>query len=402
MVRNFSARGEVLIQNSWLMIYTSFIGKPKPITVVDCAEIPALIALRGNWGWPFPAMMVTVRKGAQGELEGRFFESCNTAPRTIKDDRIKEIVQKPFYYPLPASSTKFPFSAKASAGEVDGLPREISMDLGAGIFMDMILVLPGTFTMGSPVDEKGHRQNENQHAVRITKPFYLGKHEVTQAVWERVMTAKIPGADSKSDPLKRYWSGSYHFDGSHAVDITGNPRPSSFIDPERPVENVSWRQSKEFLARLNLLVDGGGFRLPTEAEWEYASRAGTATAYFFGNDAAGLDTCAWYKSNGGEETHRIGTGQPNPWGFYDMYGNVWEWCEDQFTGEPYSVQEGPGLSDPCLRGDANGNQYQVVRGGSFAFSTHMCRSANRSGFDAWHYNHDIGLRLVRTTPAAGK
>jgi len=90
MVENFTARGEVLIQNSWLMIYTSFIGKPKPITVVDCKEIPALIALRGNWSWPSAQMMVTVRKGTQGKLEGRFFESGNTAPRTIKDERIKE------------------------------------------------------------------------------------------------------------------------------------------------------------------------------------------------------------------------------------------------------------------------------------------------------------------------
>ncbi|MFA5866134.1 MAG: SUMF1/EgtB/PvdO family nonheme iron enzyme, partial [Phycisphaerae bacterium] len=403
MVRNFTAGGEVLIQNSWLMIYASFTGKRKPITVVDCAEIPALIALRGNWGWPFPAMMVTVRPGAKGKLAGRFFESCNTAPAAIKDERIKEIVHKPFYYPLPASRAKFPVSTKASAGETGGLPREISIDLGAGIFMDMILVLPGTFTMGSPLDEKGHRENENQHTVRITKPFYLGKHEVTQAVWERVMTAKMPNADSKSDPLKRYWSGSYNFDGSYALDITDNSRPSSFVAPQRPVENVSWRQSKEFLARLNLLVDGGGFRLPTEAEWEYASRAGTSTAYFFENDAAaGLDTYAWYKSNGGEKTSRVGTRQPNLWGFYDMYGNVWEWCEDQFTGEPYSIQDGPALLDPCLRGDAGGNQYQVVRGGSFAFSARTCRSANRSGFDAWHFNHDIGLRLVKTIPAAGK
>ncbi|MBI2847852.1 MAG: hypothetical protein HYX83_01610, partial [Chloroflexi bacterium] len=90
MVRNFTAGGEVLIQNSWLMIYASFTGKPKPITVVECKEIPGLIALRGNWSWPSAQIMVTVRKGAQGELEGRFFESGNTAPRTIKDERIKE------------------------------------------------------------------------------------------------------------------------------------------------------------------------------------------------------------------------------------------------------------------------------------------------------------------------
>ena len=213
------------------------------------------------------------------------------------------------------------------------------------------------------------------------------------------MTAKISAAVSNS--TKRYWPGSYYFDGSCAYDVTGNPRPSSgTVDPQRPVENVSWRQSKEFLARLNLLVDGGGFRLPTEAEWEYASRGGTSTVYSFENDAAALNAYAWYKSNSRGKTHRVGTRKPNPWGFYDMYGNVWELCEDQFTGEIYSVQKGIECLDPCLDGEANGNQYQVIRGGSFAFGPQMCRSANRGGFDAWHPNYDIGLRMVKSIAAA--
>jgi len=282
------------------------------------------------------------------------------------------------------------FFSLPACGETSNSAKEVRIDLGAGVSFDMIRVEPGTFTMGSPVDEKGRRENENQHAVRITRPFSLGKYEVTQAVWERVMTTKITKASAKTNQSGLYWG------PGDKLDITGKARPSKFIDPQRPVDSVSWRQCQEFIARLNLLVDGGGFRLPTEAEWEYAARSGTTAPYFFGNDASGLDAHAWYKPNGGGETHRVGITRPNPWGFHDMYGNVWEWCEDQFIGEPYPASTTGVIDDPCFRGSEGGNQYQVVRGGSFAFSARLCRSANRNGFDPWQWDSDTGLRLGRT------
>ena len=203
------------------------------------------------------------------------------------------------------------------------------------------------------------------------------------------MTAKITNQLAKTNSVGYYWP------HSAVVDITLDPRPSRFGGWERPVERVSWRQIKEFIARLNLLVEGGGFRLPTEAEWEYAARAGTNTAYFFGNKTAALDTNGWYQANSGGETHRVGTARPNPWGFRDMVGNVWELCEDEFTG-PYAFRGAETLDDYCARGNELGNAYQTIRGGSFAFSARLCRPASRSGFDAWQWSDDVGFRLARS------
>ena len=275
-----------------------------------------------------------------------------------------------------------------SRGETPPAAKTVRIELGAGVSIEMILVEPGAFTIGSPATEKERRVNENQHGIRITRPFYLGKYEVTQEVWERVMTAPINNPLAQTNQFGLYWP------HSDPADVNCNPRPSKTADPQRPVDRVSWRQCKEFIARLNLLVAGGGFRLPTEAEWEYAARAGTTTAYFFGNDAAALGDYAWYKANSGGATHRVGSARPNPWGFYDLYGNVWELCEDKLV-EPYSFQGIEELSDYCFRGAEGGNNYQVVRGGSFAFSARLCRSASRSGFDAWDIIADVGLRLVR-------
>ena len=266
---------------------------------------------------------------------------------------------------------------------------EIQVDLGSGVTFAMIRVEPGTFMIGSPAIENAHRDNENPHLIRISKPYYLGQCEVTQAVWERVMSAKITNPLAKTNSFGLFWP------HSDPMDVTGNPRPAKFPGPERPVDSVSWRQCQEFIARLNLLVADGGFRLPTEAEWEYAARAGTATAYFFGSDMSALGDYVWYKTNSGGETHRVGTKQATPWGFFDLYGNVWEWCEDQFTG-PYPFPGTEPLVDYCNRGNAYGNAQQVIRGGSYAFSGRLCRSASRSGFDAWQWIDDVGFRLART------
>jgi len=269
------------------------------------------------------------------------------------------------------------------------LKKETTVDLGDGVSFVMALIEPGTFTIGSPPEEKDRREIENQHVVRITKPYYIGKFEVTQAIWERVMTAKITNPRAKTNRYGLYW------EPGDTLDITCDARPSKFIGAGKPVDSVSWRQCKEFIARLNLLVDGPVFRLPTEAEWEYAARAGTETAYSFGNDAAMLDDFAWYKKNGDRQTHPAGSKKPNPWGLCDMHGNVWEWCEDKFTNEPYPLSGNQETADFCNRGSEIGTASQVIRGGSFAFSAGFCRSAARSGGDPWHLVFDIGLRLAR-------
>ncbi len=266
--------------------------------------------------------------------------------------------------------------------------RMSRVSLDGAVSFEMLLIEPGTFTIGSPADEKGRKDIESQHAIKITKPFYLGKCEVTQALWEYVMTRKL-------DTTGFLWK------LSNPTDVTCDPRPSRFPGADRPVENVSWRQCKEFIARLNALVEGGGFRLPTEAEWEYAARAGTATAYTFGNDGSVLGDFAWWKSNSGGETHPVGAKKANPWGLFDMQGNVWEWCADVFDEGPYNFAAGGGpIDDYRTIGAEGGSRYQVIRGGSYAFSERFCRSAVRSGFDPWQTNCDVGFRLARDAAPA--
>ncbi len=274
-------------------------------------------------------------------------------------------------------------------GDAPSASKEVHIDLGGGVSFDLVRIEPGTCTIGSPPTEPARRDNENQHVIRITKPFYLGKHELTQAVWERVMTARIKETLGKTNSFGLYWA------PGDSLDISCNARPSKFVDPAGPVDSISWRECKEFIARLNLLVDGAGFRLPTEAEWEYAARAGTSTACCFGNESSALGGDAWYKPNSGGKTHPVGTMRPNPWGLYDMYGNVWEWCEDAYVG-PHSFPNTEIIEDYCNRGSEGGTRYQVIRGGSFDFSARLCRSASRSGFDPWQHAPDVGFRLART------
>ena len=154
--------------------------------------------------------------------------------------------------------------------------------------------------MGSPDSDADAQEGERpQHPVRITKPFYLGKYLVTQEQWEAVM------------------------DGN----------PSKFKRSQNPVENVSWEDCQQFLGRLNKRErnQSGKFRLPTEAEWEYACRAGSETKYCFGDSAKQLGEYAWYRdSSGGDKPHPVGQRKPNAWGLYDMHGNVWEWCQDWY------------------------------------------------------------------------
>ena len=181
--------------------------------------------------------------------------------------------------------------------------------------------------------------------MRITKPFYLGKYLVTQEQWEDVM-------------------------GSNPATSRGR---------RSPVETVSWDDCQEFIRKLNArfphpgpLPEGEGvFRLPTEAQWEYACRAGSTTRYCFGDDESGLGEYAWYDANSGGKTHPVGEKKPNAWGLYDMHGNVWEWCQDWYDGGYYAKSP---TDDPT--GPAAGS-YRVIRGGSWFDPARGCRSADR-------------------------
>lgn len=214
---------------------------------------------------------------------------------------------------------------------------------------------PGTFAMGSPGIEAGHTSDETLHEVTISNGFWLSRYEVTQAQWNSVV----------------------------------GQNPSEFPGNNRPVENVTWHDVQDFLTLLNVTSWGSSYRLPTEAEWEYACRAGTTTRYYWGNDPAEsmIDDYAWYWDTGDLETHPVGEKTPNAWGLYDMIGNVFEWCQDRYGQYP----ENP-VTDPA---GPNAGNSRVVRGGSWDSFPEACRSAARDSRLPNTVSGDLGFRLVR-------
>lgn len=236
----------------------------------------------------------------------------------------------------------------------------------------------GTFTMGSPTNESGRDSNETQHRVELTNGFWTLETEVTQAMWQAVM-GNNPSAFSSS--------------GDYSSDVRGMDT-SDF-----PVETVSWNECQDFIEQLNAaarLPEGFKLRLPTEAEWEYACRAGTTTAYFWGSslngDKANCDgryPCG--TSTPGKHlsrTTKVGSYDPNLWGLYDMHGNVWEWCEDVYAS--YSTSDNvQNLINVTTEGS-----YRVLRGGGWGSNAGNCRSASRFGDGPAYRNYNRGFRLV--------
>lgn len=220
--------------------------------------------------------------------------------------------------------------------------------------------------MGSSDDEKNSCSDERpQHQVTVPS-FFMGKYPVTQAQWEAVASQ----TDMK-------------------VKIDLNPDPSYFKGKNHPVERVSWDEAVEFCQRLSRLT-GGNYRLPSEAEWEYACRAGTTTRFYFGDEVNQLEDYAWHGENSRGTTHPVGQKKPNAWGLYDMHGNVWEWCEDDWHD---SYEGAPTDGSAWIE---NGNCHRVTRGGSWFKHPEDCLSASRD-YDHRRANHlnDYGFRVVR-------
>jgi formylglycine-generating enzyme required for sulfatase activity len=226
---------------------------------------------------------------------------------------------------------------------------EETEDLGQGVSLKMVLIPEGKFMMGSPESEKGRRDDETQHEVTLTKPFYIGKYEVMQEQWEAVM---------------------------------GNNPSSSTKGAKLPVTDVSWEDCQEFIKKLNAKTNGG-YRFLTEAEWEYACRAGTTTAYSVGESLTESEANIY-----GDSTKAVGSYKPNAFGLYDMHGNVCEWCEDWYGDYPTGA-----ATDP--KGPATGT-YRVLRGGSFAGGVSWARSTIRYTFAPTYRINFGGFRLART------
>lgn len=237
--------------------------------------------------------------------------------------------------------------------------KEETVDLGNGVKLELVWIPAGTFVMGSPENEQDREEDEGpQQEVTLSTGFRMGKYEVTQEQWAAVM----------------------------------ENNPSGFKGRKNPVERVSWNDCQEFIKRLCEKIGAKGFRLPTEAEWEYACRAGSKTSYNFGDDRNQLENYAWYDGNSGSSTHPVGHKKPNAWGLYDMHGNVWEWCQDPWH-EDYQGAPADGSV-----WEAGGSSFRVVRGGSWYYTPADCRAAHRARFASIIRDLSIGFRVRRGVP----
>ena len=283
-------------------------------------------------------------------------------------------------------------SAEQAMAQAD---KELSNSIG----MKLVLIPKGTFQMGSPESEEGHEKNETHHEVTISENYYLGVTEVTQEQYKKVMGTN-PG----------------RFQGE---EISGD-------SSNHPVEQVSWDDAVEFCKKLSDVPEekkaGRVYRLPTEAEWEFACRAGSEKAFFFGDDRRDLADYAWFLNNSGDKemdfaallnrlkdnprgymdtllsagwaTHPVGEKKPNAWGLHDMHGNVWEWCSDYYGDYPKGA-----VTDPVK---SKKGSLRVFRGGSWDVEAAGCRSAFRLYGGPSSGGPNLGFRVALSSPEIPK
>ena len=246
-------------------------------------------------------------------------------------------------------------------------PKELTLDLGQGVQMQLVLIPAGDFLMGPNVPDQEGKILARK--VTISKPFYMAKYPTTQQQWQALMPKN----------------------------------PSKFKGADNPVDSIQWKAAQDFCAKLAAKT-GKPVRLPTEAEWEYACRAGTTTDYYFGDDPNALPDYAWYEDNSNDTTHHVGQKKPNAWGLYDMCGNVWEWCNDfyipiDYTAGPATNPKGPEKGNHLSYGDSH-----VLRGGAWHTEPGYSRSGSRGGNfpcgeggpASWSNASRSGFRIVVT------
>ena len=254
------------------------------------------------------------------------------------------------------SSLASGLASNSNRASVTSGSNEISIPVKNGITIDMVKVEAGTFMMGATSEMQNPYDEEKPvHQVTLTNDYYMGKYEVTQALWQTVM----------------------------------GRNPSEYKGVNLPVEHVSWKDCQKFISKLNSMT-GRKFRLPTEAEWEYAARGGKKSRGYQYSGSSNISDVAWYDENSGYETHPVGTKQANELGIYDMSGNVFEWCQDRYVSYVSSPQTNPL--------DANSESSHVYRGGSWCSSAGFCRSSFRISScrvrPRRFQNVGLGLRLV--------
>lgn len=318
------------------------------------------------------------------ELEHGLFAHClldglkgGTAKNPLTWSRLQEHVVELMGSPrmakyLPAGHRQTPLALSTLdrlvlADSPEAAPKQLfSRTTG----MKFVLIPKGEYLRGSPdsddMSEMGERNEKPQHRVRISKDFYLGQYEVTQAEWKAVM---------ETEPWK--------------ID------PAAKEGSDYPAGGIRWDDAREFCRKLSTR-DGELCRLPTEAEWELAARGGVATRYSFGDDPEQLDDYAWYSKNataaGEKYAHRVGQKKPNPFGLYDTMGNVWEWCEDLYRPKEYANYEGKLALDPAGPSGKAGSR--VIRGGGFFNSQVFARMGYRGFIPVQTHGSGFGFRVL--------
>ena len=330
--------------------------------VIQSPEAPGLV---------FHGQRVILQSRAEGKyLSYQWYRDGEAIPGATQKRYVIPDVNGSLHdgnYTLVVSNDFGTVTTPATELKVDATPPYHTV---SSIGLEMIFCPPGTFTMGSPANEPGRGGDESPHTVTLTHGFYLGKYEVTQAQYQTVMNGNSEGLGAD---------------------------PSQFKGSNRPVEVVSWEDAQVFLAQLNAIEQTAGrlpagweYALPTEAQWEYACRAGTSTIYSWGNDInSSRANYNWdggpHDGNDSKQTVEIGQFSANPWGFFDMHGNVWEWVHDWKANYP-----GGALTDPV--GPASGS-LRVRRGASWSGGGAGLRSARRYSNPPSHRNFDVGFRV---------
>ena len=269
------------------------------------------------------------------------------------------------------------FSAEAEQTNVVNAP------VANSIGMKLVEIKPGSFVMGSPglASVAGRFVDEIQHKVTLTKRFFIGTTDVTRGQF----AAFVKDSGYRTEAEIDDWA--FTFDGMSFIKVYGNSwrHPGFDQSDDHPAVDISWNDATAFCNWLSR-KEGKHYRLPTEAEWEYACRAGTTTKYNTGDEDEALGAAGWYLDNSDQATHPVAQKKPNAWGLYDMHGNAWQWCSDWYDNYPNGD-----TTDP--HGPATG-EFRILRGGSWSYSATYCRASCRDSRPPEGRDGGIGFRVV--------
>ncbi len=366
-------RGETVVETGEVFEGTLETDATPPEITLQCAWFPEHIEVSVRASEPLEALNVggqdVLTEAARGPWQVRVTRGSGQVSVVARDASGNEV-----QLPLPQEPGWTPGEAQLAVSREREVPFACT---SAGL--ELVLVPAGSFTMGSPPDESGRGSAEVQHRVSLSRSVYLARTEVTQGAFEALMGFNPASNKNLALPVESVtWYDAIAF--CNALSLRDG------LEPAYSLQNL--RKNGESISSADVTfhgLDSEGYRLPTEAEWEYACRAGTTAARY-----GDLDSVAWHAGNSGSSTHAVGLKAANAWGLYDMLGNVWEWCWDghaDYAGDAVDpLGAGPGAS------------HRVYRGGSWNGGARNCRSANRYWYEPGYRYSLLGFRPARSCP----